>query len=372
MRIVSKSFLRKNPLTLTKASGRFSVLMGAAVILGWYAHWTHVLQILPGLPPMQFNTAIGLVIAGIALTFLASGRRTRIVPWLGAAVMLLGFFSAVEYVTRKDLGIDQLFIQAYLSAPGSVPGRMSPLTSTCFLFFGALLVLTGGGYAHRRLTVIGLASCVVGMIASLTLLGYGIGIQTDYGWGAYMRMALHTALTFLVLSTGLLAWSIDEGRRQNLNFLRWLPVTASATLMVVIALTSSASFSQLNESSFWQKHTYDVLQVTQVLLGDLTDTQRGMRSYVLSGHKETLDIYHRGLNAIPVQLQQLQTLTRDNPIQQARLKTLRMDIDNVTAYARGLLDARDRQGLTGAAAVESTGAGTRRHEPVPRRVAGLQ
>src|SRR6201999_3008016 len=100
-------------------------------------------------------------------------------------------------------------------------------------------------------------------------------IQAAYGWGAYTRMAIHTAGAFLVLGAGLLAWTYQTARNSGFNFLRWLPVTGSLTLMVMIAFVSTISFEQLKSASDWRKHTYDVLVKAQTFLGDLFEAQRG-------------------------------------------------------------------------------------------------
>ena len=162
---------------------------------------------------------------------------------------MVGVLTLTEYLTGLSLGIDQLFVTSYIKTAVAYPGRMSPLTASCFGFLGIALAVAGSGRSRRQLTTSGLFACVVAMIALMALLGYALGIQTAYGWGSYARMAPHTALTFFLAGVGLLVWSWQAANRVSFNFLRWLPVTASVTLMVMIAVISSVSFAQLNSPS---------------------------------------------------------------------------------------------------------------------------
>jgi len=344
-------------LLFSKLSGYWGLAIGIIVIIGWYAHWTTVIQVLPNLPPMKYNTALSSLLCGLGLILLTT-RHAKLTAWLGCGISLLGALTLAEYFTSRNFGIDQLFLNDYVVTATAFPGRMSPLTSSCFTFLGLALALTGKSQRSKgRLTAIGMLTCIVAMISCVALFGFAFGIEAAYGWGAYTRMAVHTAVTFLILSTGLLVWAWDSANRIEFNFLRWLPVTGSVTLMVMIGIISAVSFTQLESSTAWRKHSYVVLIEAQTFLDALFDTQRGMRGYVLTGLPVTLDVYRDGINNAPQKLALLTTLTRDNPGQQQRLKDLTADFENVVAYSHQLLDARKTQGLQAAIQIESTGQG---------------
>jgi PAS domain S-box-containing protein len=336
--------------------GGLAIFIGILIMVGWYAHWIPIIQPLPGLAPMQFNTAVAFTLCGAGLLLLSRGQ-SLIVCCLGGAAAMVGVLTMTEYLAGLNFGIDQFFIKTYITTAITFPGRMSPLTASCFIFLGSALAVAGSGHSRRRLTTSGLLACAVTMIALVALLGYAFSIQTAYGWGSYARMAPHTAATFFLVGMGLLVWSSQTARKVHLDFLRWLPVTASVTLMVMVAVISSVSFAQLNSSNALQNHTYDVINVAQGLLGDLTDTQRGMRGSILSGQPEALDLYQQAVDDIPTQLDRLQTLTSDNPDQQARLVDLRAAVGGVVSYSHRLLAARDKRGIVGAVEIEETGEG---------------
>ena len=320
---------------------------------------------------MQFNTALGFVLCGTGFLLLMT-RKAVFVPWLGVSAALLGILTLAEYTYGSDLGIDQFFIKAYVVAPSALPGRMSPLTATCFTLIGGALVLSGLNRSRARLTLAGLFACIAGTITLVAVAGYAFGLETAHGWGTDMRMAMHTAPTFFILSAGVLVWAWQQALKKGFSFLRWLPVTASVTLLSMIAIIASASFGQLDDSNFWQKHTYAVIASAQTLSDDLNDLQRGTRSYILSDRPEALEIYRRALADIPVRLLEMKTLTADNLRQQMRMETLAPAADEVVAYTKRLLDARGSNGLSGSRSIGSERPGADGDGTCPDRGASVR
>jgi len=157
----------------------------------------------------------------------------------------------------------------------------------------------------------------------------------------------------------LLAWAGRNAPRERIRLARWLPMTGSVILMVMVACVSAASLAQLKESIYWRKHSYEVLIASQAMFSDLIDSQRGMRGYALTGQTAALEIYSRGIEELPRHLEELRTLTRDNPVQQRQSERLARDLRDVTSYSARLIQTRDKEGLQAASALESTGEGRR-------------
>ena len=356
-RLESKAIRTDRSLLLVKLSGLCGLVIGIGVIIGWYLHWITAIQVLQNLPPMKYNTAFGFILCGCGLVLLAT-RHAQFASWLGGVVALLGAMTLTEYFTHRSFGIDQFFLKDYIATATAIPGRMSPLTGSCFLLLGLALAFTARDQKSKeRLTAVGMLTCIVAMIACVALFGYSFGIETAYGWGAYTRMAVHTAVTFLILSMGLLIWAQYSANLIKFDFLRWLPVTGSVTLMVMISVISTVSFAQLENSTSWRKHSYEVLVTAQSFLGSIFDAQRGMRGYVLTGQPAPLSTYQAGITSAPQALDKLNSLTRDNPGQQGRVKNIIIDFNDVAAYSHKLIDARKTQGIQAAVQIEATGEG---------------
>src|ERR1700674_3519032 len=107
--------------------------------------------------------------------------------------------------------------------------------------------------------------------------------------------------------------------------LRWLPMTGSLTLMVMICLVSAGSFSQLKTADSWREHTYKVLAEAQTLLSDLVRMEGGARNYVFTGKAAVFKTFEESVNRAPQQLTRLKQLTVDNPGQRERLGPIGSD-----------------------------------------------
>jgi hypothetical protein len=84
-----------------------------------------------------------------------------------------------------------------------IPNRTAPNTALNFLLLGcAVLVLDWrthhGRWPARYLIFVSL------MVSLVSIIGYAHGVRSFYGISSYIPMALHMALTFFVLSVGLI------------------------------------------------------------------------------------------------------------------------------------------------------------------------
>ena len=133
-------------LNLAGFTGFLSLALGAVVLLGWYLHEPALIQVNPAFVPMQYNTALGFALGGLALLGLALSWP-RIAGITGVIVLLTGVLTLIEYSFGVDLHIDQLFMEHYIDLKTSNPGRMAPNTALCFSLTG-LTVLLKIGRAH--------------------------------------------------------------------------------------------------------------------------------------------------------------------------------------------------------------------------------
>ncbi|HED16048.1 MAG TPA: response regulator [Gammaproteobacteria bacterium] len=227
-------------LRTANLSGLISLLLGGIVLLGWYLHEPALIQVNPAFVPMQYNTALGFALGGMALLGLIwSWARFAFVT--GFAVFLVGMLTLVEYIFGPDLHIDQLFMEHYIQVATSHPGRMAPNTALCFSLTGLTVLLS---LLRGRLTSTSASTGIMGaIIISLGLVafaGYLAGAETAYGWGHLTRMAIHTAFGFIVLGTGFiaLAW-FNDSKRKTRGWLAVVYIIAVLTAALVFWQTSS-------------------------------------------------------------------------------------------------------------------------------------
>src|ERR1051325_3755228 len=74
---------------LTPIAGLTAIILGAIVLIGWPFDIAAFKSILPGLPVMVPNTALGLILAGIALWILSRRESTGTLRYIGLACSLV-------------------------------------------------------------------------------------------------------------------------------------------------------------------------------------------------------------------------------------------------------------------------------------------
>jgi signal transduction histidine kinase len=190
----------------SKAAAVFSCLMGCAVLAGWWFDIDLLRFHSPYTVRMKANAALGFILSGISLWLAVGddGSRWKRSVYQGLAFLaaLIGLLTLFEYAFGWDLGIDQLL--AY-EPPGAVktssPGRIAPNAALNFLLLGTALLLLP---ARRCEWIVSIMVLAAGVVSLLALMAYAYAAETLHGFASYMHIGLNTALTFLVLSMGVL------------------------------------------------------------------------------------------------------------------------------------------------------------------------
>lgn len=196
-------------LGLARAAGLYAAGIGAVVLLGWQFDAPLLKSIHPAWVAMKTNTAVGLVLAGLALWLSSDnasrlgGRRAIAVSGLAGAVVMLGLLTLFEYGSGRDLGIDQWLFREPPAAIGTLaPNRMAPTSALCFLLLGSALWLGARQTTHfRGLTL--LASSAFLLTNSAALI-YLYNTQELSGIEQAIQLAVHTIVAFYLLSLGIL------------------------------------------------------------------------------------------------------------------------------------------------------------------------
>ncbi len=176
-------------------------------MLGWVLDVKELAQPIPGGAIMQFNTALCLFLLGLGGMFLVGGYR-RIALWTTFLPSLLGFVTVLEYLFSKNFGIDQLIVQATITHPTILPGRMAANTAIGFLLSGVAAVLIARFIRNARCLVVARVFCVTVVALSLiSLIGHLFSLSPMPGWYGLTHMAPHTAIGLAIVSSSYLACS---------------------------------------------------------------------------------------------------------------------------------------------------------------------
>jgi PAS domain S-box-containing protein len=195
-------------------AGVTSVALGSIGLAGWLFGVEALQSFRYGHATMKMNTAVSLVLGGLALILTAWRPETRpqliVARWCALLVALVGSMTLAEYLTGIDLGIDELLIDASHEPDEAPPGRMAPNTASCLFLIG-LALLFHDSTARALRTAAHVASLLVLIVAFLALSGYVLSVDALYGVAGYTSMALPTASALALLAAGTLASRPDRG-----------------------------------------------------------------------------------------------------------------------------------------------------------------
>ncbi|MDM8569803.1 ATP-binding protein, partial [Thiotrichales bacterium HSG1] len=165
--------------------------------------------------------AAGFFISGLGSLFVVF-KYKNLAIFCGGLVTAIGVLTLIEYIFGVDLYIDQLMMEHYVTVKSSHPGRMAPNTALCFSLTGlAILFITE--FIKTKHITIGILGALVIALGIVAFTGYLSNVEKAYGWGNLTRMAVHTALGFITLGIGILAYAWHRGIiEEQRNIPYWL------------------------------------------------------------------------------------------------------------------------------------------------------
>ena len=190
-------------------------LLGTSVLVGWRIDQSHLKSGIPGLVAMNPVTAVSFVAAGLALCLLREellpARSLLVARILAGLVVVLPLASLSRLYLPWDLALDRLLFSAQVAvASGGHPNRMAPNTGLNFVLLGLALLSLARRDARGWRVAEGM-TVAAGLFALIAVLGYAYESRLLYGVGAFIPMAVNTAVGFVLLSAGVLCARPGEG-----------------------------------------------------------------------------------------------------------------------------------------------------------------
>lgn len=197
--------------------GLSGLFLGISVITGWMFDVTFLKSILPDLPAMKVNLAVGFTLLSASLWMLQSKRISGgifrpMARLCSALAILIGALTLLEYIAGWNLKIDQLLIT---ESPGALfnthLGRPSPLAALNLVLAGiALLAIDARSW--RGIQPGHAALLVVGTTSLLTFVGHLKGVPHFLSFiPESSAIAFHATFGFLLLTVGILLARPDRG-----------------------------------------------------------------------------------------------------------------------------------------------------------------
>ena len=315
--------------------------LGASVLAGWALDIRILKSVLPGDVTMKANTAIGMLLNGVALALLSresAGNGARLFATVTACGgMVLGALTLAEAFLSWDLGIDQwLFREAAGAVDSTSPGRMSPSAAYCFVLMGIALVLASRPVARKlRIPVLSTVSVTVILAGGLALLGHLSLALFDIRFWNYAGMAMHTAAGFVLLGCALLAWVRREGG------LTWSldAKTTGGFVVGVISILAAAGISysftdQLRQDAAMVARSEEILGGIEELGALEKDLTLSLGRYLITHDENVVADRTRIKLAIQEGFDKVRRLIAGSPRQQSRLD----QIEQLTAQRVAMSD----------------------------------
>ena len=120
------------------------------------------------------------------------------------------------------------------------------------------------------------------------------------------------------------------------------------------------------------EHSHAVMTSIDALFSAMQDAETGQRGYLLTGRQSYLDPYTQALAAVDSRLEEVDALTRDNPVQQARIAPLRREIAAKLAELKDTIALYRDRGAAAALAVVETDRGKQAMDAVRARLDRMQ
>lgn len=281
---------QRSKTIIAKIAAGIVCFISLLVIVGWFLKNETLVRVLPVYVVMVFNTALSILVLGVALFFLT----TKFVWTTRVLVIFVGvlcFFSGAQYLLDVNFGIDELFHSYNLDAPMVNPGRMSMNTAVSLVVLSvAIFLLTFPKFPAPN-TVSLILGCIVIAFPSVSLFGYFTGLEEAAGWSTYSRMAVHTAFCCLIIAIAVAYWAVIETLNTKYKFFT-LPFSVSLLVLVGGLGVWQAMYSRdfISAQTIARKQAKATVELVDNLLREDVEALNRMaqRWATLGGYNEAL------------------------------------------------------------------------------------
>jgi len=154
------------------------------------------------------------------------------------------------------------------------------------------------------------------------------------------------------------------------------PVVGFSLLGALLFFVISGSIAFVNLETLQNDnqqliHSEDVIVLLSQLLSSAQDAETGQRGFLLTDNEKYLVPYNEAVEAVPLRLDQLTQLTRDNPAQQANIPVLKLHLNAKMDELRETIDLRRTQGATAALTLVNTDYGKIEMDAVRAQIAAM-
>jgi methyl-accepting chemotaxis protein len=130
-----------------------------------------------------------------------------------------------------------------------------------------------------------------------------------------------------------------------------------AAILVIIGAVSYRSISKLVDTADWVTHSHKVLENLSGVVLNMVNAETGMRGFAITNDQHYLEPWQYGTVLATQDLQEVRTLTVDNPIEQHRLDVLEPMVAHELQIMKDAIDLQEAKGVEAGREWVTTGAG---------------
>lgn len=159
----------------------------------------------PRLVAINPVTAIAFIFSGFSFLLLATKtpvpKKILLGRILACIIILIGLLRIISRFSELNIPIDTILFNERLSeeSKGNMSNRMASNTAFSFMLLGIALLLLNVETRRKKMPA-QIIALIISFIALLSIVGYLYRVNTFYGTLSYVPMAIHTAISFLLLS----------------------------------------------------------------------------------------------------------------------------------------------------------------------------
>jgi signal transduction histidine kinase len=150
--------------------------------------------------------------------------------------------------------------------------------------------------------------------------------------------------------------------------------TAACALMILLSIGVLSFRNTLREEQDrdWVTHTRIVIEKLQAVLLDVTQAETSQRGYILTGEDQYLEPYRAGIDQAHRDMEEVRTLTFDNPGQQEAINGLKPVVEAKLALLAVRLELRRTTGLMAGAEAVARGGSLELTHQVQNRIGEMR
>ncbi len=215
-------------------------LIGATALLvlaGWLFRVSILVRLVPSLPPVRFNLALGLLGAAVGLWGIARNRRSLLMAG-GTVAFVIGVASLVEYALGTGIAVDRLIVGdiAWATIGAPFPPRMPAAAALKVTLIGvAFFAVYLDQWNRLAASVAGTMGTIIAGVSAVALLSQATGVLSDtIRVSGDIASGIQGTVAFVLIG---LTITFHSWRQADLAAVLpdWLP-HAAATSMVVATM----------------------------------------------------------------------------------------------------------------------------------------